>query len=147
MTALFRSSLLFLSLSCEMLVPSTGPEQRPPSLDAFQVVSRSGVPTDWTHRHVIFSLTQVSSDTAISRTEPRYWLQQLRRRGSQAMGSVEAVDATAIAIAQLSRLDERKLRQGEPRNTRRRGVGDGDSGEPRSEGWPGGTAARRTCGT
>jgi hypothetical protein len=48
--------------------------------EAFRMVSGAGVPSDWTHRHVVFS--SVSSIETLSdiQQEPRYWLQQLRRR-------------------------------------------------------------------
>ena len=91
-----------------------------PSSEAFQLVSVGGVPSDWTHRHVIFSSSNVKTDLSSLRNEPRYWLQQLQRRGSQDTNSVEALDASAIATAQLSTMDERFVGDGEINENRGR---------------------------
>jgi hypothetical protein len=101
-------------------------QELPPEEKAFSMVSRSGVPNDWTHRHVIFSSSGAQTDLSSLRNEPRYWLQQLQRRGSQVAGSVEGVDATAIAAAQSSWLAERwvRERQSEDDGGPDRGAGD-----------------------
>ena len=70
---------------------------------AFQVVASGGVPRDWTHRHVFFSSTSRDwADSTGIRNDPRYWLQQLPRLGSQNHGSTEALDAFQIADAQAA---------------------------------------------
>ncbi len=49
------------------------------STDAFRMVSGAGVPSDWTHRHVIFSSVPSDAETLSDvQREPRFWLQQLR---------------------------------------------------------------------
>ena len=39
-----------------------------------------GIPTDWTHRHLVFSRPEVGSDAEFSaQKEARFWMQQIRR--------------------------------------------------------------------
>jgi hypothetical protein len=50
------------------------------STDAFRTVTEVGVPSDWTHRHLIFSAVPPDDETHFEvQREPRFWLQQLRR--------------------------------------------------------------------
>src|SRR5450755_4403270 len=43
------------------------------------VQTRTGLPTDWSHRHVIFSNTATSAQAAQVQQDPRYLQQQMRR--------------------------------------------------------------------
>jgi hypothetical protein len=80
------------------------------SVDAFQAVSDAGLPTDWTHRHAIFSSPSYRSEILSSaQQEPRYWLQLLRRLGSQDAASSDGLDAAKIAAAQLEREQQRYI--------------------------------------
>jgi hypothetical protein len=111
----FRYLLVCLGLGSGMLIPLLGQESPKSTGDAFQLVSEGGLPNDWTSRYVVFPTSQDTDKMSVSRKDPRYWLQQLRRRGSQATGSFDAADAAAIAAAQVSNLDDRKLRGRESR--------------------------------
>jgi hypothetical protein len=103
-------------------------QEQPPATEAFRIVSSAGVPVDWTDRHVVFSSLADSNSLSGNQQDPRYWLQLLRRRGSQGGVSSEAADAGRITAAQLSNLDQRILRERklewEDDNGRDRGDGD-----------------------
>ncbi len=87
-------------------------QKQPAETEAFRSVSLAGIPIDWTHDHIIFSSSSANTQTLTNNQEdPRYWLQLLRRRGSQDSASIEAADAARIGAAQLSKLDERILRE------------------------------------
>jgi hypothetical protein len=135
MTVLVRSALFYVVVSSGMMVASLAQGQPPSQLDAFQFAIGSGIPNDWTMRHLIFSSSQDTGDVSISRKDPRYWLQQLRRRGSQAIGSAEAADAS-IAAARLSRPHEEKPRARESVNSRWRNRDTGDFEDHGSQIWP-----------
>jgi hypothetical protein len=54
------------------------------------MASQAGVPTDWTHRHVVFSSGSNDSEArSSSQKEPRYWLQLLRRRSLEDAASAD----------------------------------------------------------
>jgi hypothetical protein len=103
-------------------------QEQPPATEAFRIVSSAGVPVDWTDRHVVFSSWADPETLSSNQQDPRYWLQLLRRRGSQGGISSEAADAGRITAAQLSTFDERILRERklEWEDDNRRGRGDGD---------------------
>ena len=62
-----------------MANPAFGQDTQSPT-DAFRTVSEVGVPSDWTHRHLIFSAVPSDEETHSEvQREPRFWLQQLRR--------------------------------------------------------------------
>jgi hypothetical protein len=112
-----------------ILLPlSVRAQEQSPATEAFQIISSAGVPVDWTGRHVVFSSSADPKTLSSNQQDPRYWLQLLRRRGSQDGASSEAADAGRITAAQLSRLDERILRERklewEDDNGRGRGNGD-----------------------
>lgn len=97
------------------VVPAFG-QEAPVSTEALRTVSNAGTPIDWTHAHVVFSTSSDDSNLQLRlQREPRYWLQMLRRRGSQEPGSVEAFDAARILMAQLKRQQERE--SSEPNST------------------------------
>lgn len=127
-----RSKCSLLVATFSLMPFSVLAQQDSSAPDAFQMVSVAGVPNDWTHRHVIFSSSDPQTDLSRLRNEPRYWLQQLRRRGSQDASSVEAVDAAAIAAAQVARLAERKDRERESDEGGGRDGRDRDFGRHRS---------------
>jgi hypothetical protein len=117
----------YLLLGVLSLMPIHLRAQDPPSTEnAFRMVSGGGVPTDWTHRHVVFSSSDKRTDLSSIHNDPRYWLQQVRRRGSQDSSSVGAADAAAIAAAQHSEQDERRFREADLEDQRGR---DRDRGE------------------
>jgi len=90
-------------------MPSSWCQQGMSSVEAFRVVSQGGVPSDWTHRHVFFSATSTAGTNVDDlRRDPRYWLQQLQRPGSQDPGSAEALDGAAITAAQAVLQEQRK---------------------------------------
>ena len=87
-------------------------QEQTSSEEAFRMVRVAGVPIDWTHRHVVFSSSAADPKTVSNnQQDPRYWLQLLRRRGSQDVDSTEAADAARMVAALLSRLDERTFRE------------------------------------
>lgn len=97
-----------------------------PSSRAFRMVSEAGSPIDWTHRHVVFSSSAADPNTLpTNQQDPRYWLQLVRQRGSQAADSTEAADADRMVAAQLSNLAERTFRQRELENNPGADRGDG----------------------
>jgi hypothetical protein len=90
-------------------MPSSWCQQGMSSVEAFRVVSQGGVPSDWTHRHVFFSAASTAGTNVDDlRRDPRYWLQQLQRPGSQDPGSAEALDGAAITAAQAVLQEQRK---------------------------------------
>lgn len=101
MMQLFAFLIVVSSLACGAL--SSWCQQDMSSAEAFRAVSQGGVPSDWTHRHVFFSATSTVERNADEiRRDPRYWLQQLQRSGSQDPTSVEASDGVAITAAQAA---------------------------------------------
>jgi hypothetical protein len=56
-----------------------------------------GVPSDWTHRHVIFSESSPDAKTSlVVQEEPRYWLQAWKHRKLQAAVSEDRADPADI---------------------------------------------------
>jgi hypothetical protein len=74
----------------------------PPPLD-----TAKGIPTDWTHRHLVFS--QPSDPQALDKVhqEPRYWVQQIQRSRAAAAATSES-DAVASVAASAQALKRRK---------------------------------------
>jgi len=102
-------AVLIVVGSVTSCTPSSWCQQEMSSDEAFQLVSQEGVPSDWTHRHVFFSATSTSGRNPDDiRRDPRYWLQQLQRSGSQDPASAEALDAAAIAAAKVALQEQRK---------------------------------------
>lgn len=126
------SKWFLFGVGLSLMTLSAGAQEHPSAADAFQLVSGAGVPTDWTHRHVVFSSSSADSKTLSSnQKDPRYWLQLLRRRGSQDPASSEAADAARISAAQLSRLDERTFRERESADDQERDRDDDGFGRRR----------------
>lgn len=134
MTLLVRSTSFYVAICSGMIATSLAQGQPPSPVDALQIATGIGIPNDWTTRHLIFSSSQDTGDLSISRKDPRYWLQQLRRRGSQAIGSAEEADA--FAIAQRSRRHEYKPRARESVNGRWWNQDTGDFEDSGSWIWP-----------
>jgi hypothetical protein len=98
-----RRGLFLIVLAIPSVTLPAWGQEKPSSSDAFKMVGEAGTPMDWTHRHVVFS--SPSADLEIhssAQREPRYWLQLLRRRGSQDPASSEGTDAARVAAAQLA---------------------------------------------
>jgi hypothetical protein len=86
------------------VLPAAGQED-PAAAKALRTAGDAGTPNDWTHRHVVFSSASGDRDLQLTlQRDPRYWLQLLRRNGSQQAGSSEASDAVQIASARLAQL-------------------------------------------
>lgn len=103
---------LYLGLAVTALAGPGWSQEQAVSSDAFRIVSEAGLPTDWTHRHVIFSSTLEGTEAYSSaQREPRYWLQLLRRAGSQDQLSVDGANSQKIAAAQLESIQRRQVRE------------------------------------
>lgn len=63
------------------------------------MVREGGSPSDWTHRHVIFSAATDSATLMKNQEEPRYWLQLLRRAGAQNSDANDGADSAKIVAA------------------------------------------------
>jgi hypothetical protein len=69
----------------------------PPPLDTAQ-----GMPTDWTHRHLIFSQPSDPQSLDEVQQEPRYWLQQMQRgHSAAAVTSGSTAEASETASSQV----------------------------------------------
>jgi hypothetical protein len=124
-----RADWILVGAAFILVSLSVSAQEQAPATEAFQTVSSAGVPADWTDHHVVFSSSSADPKTlSNNRQDPRYWLQLLRRRGSQDGASSEAADAGRITAAQLSRFDERiqRERKLEWEDGHSRGRDDGD---------------------
>jgi hypothetical protein len=98
---------LLIGLAASWIAPPLLCQEQLSSADAFRMASQAGVPTDWSHRHVIFSSGSDDSQTrSNTRNEPRYWLQLLRRRSLKDAASADLAhidDWSAEQLAQRRR--------------------------------------------
>jgi hypothetical protein len=94
---------MLIGLAASWIVPPLLCQEQPSSADAFRMASQAGVPTDWTHRHVMFSWGPEDSETRLSvRNEPRYWLQLLRRHTLENTASADVSHIDDWAGRQLA---------------------------------------------
>jgi hypothetical protein len=82
MTSTWRFLFLSLLAGCSTLPVKS--QSQPSASDARRVIEAAGVPTDWTHRHVVFSSPPANSEAQqqIER-DPRYWIHLRNHGGSQ----------------------------------------------------------------
>jgi hypothetical protein len=90
MTKIFsQCSILMFALVAGGVVLSLW-AQEPLDLKRSGSASASGLVSDWTHRHLVFSESYANIDPNVSReiqNEPRYWLQKARRNRTLLTGS------------------------------------------------------------
>jgi hypothetical protein len=125
-----KCSLLVATFS---LIPfSVLAQQDPSAAEAFQMVSVAGVPTDWTHRHVVFSSPEADSKALSSfQRDPRYWLQRVKRRGLKDANVSDDANAADVAAIELVRRQSEVLEVGRDEDSQ-----DGDANET-EERWRG----------
>jgi hypothetical protein len=99
----FFSRWLFVGLVSGCLALPVWGQEEGSITEAPGTIGVTGAPSDWTHRHVIFSSLSHGSEPSPSvQREPRYWLQQLRHGRSRDQGSNGGADAVVIAAAQIA---------------------------------------------
>jgi hypothetical protein len=69
--------------------------QEPAPTSVGSQINFVGVPTDWSHQHVIFSTSPDSETAADVQREPRYWLQAFRRQTIVDVSASQAADYTS----------------------------------------------------
>lgn len=59
---------------------------------------RQGFPTDWSHRHLIFSQPTTPEQAARLKQDPRYWQQWYRQNQTRVLASPDSVESVAVHL-------------------------------------------------